>query len=395
MGNTGSIAFVAPRFAAGATVGGAETLLRHLAERCAKNGRRVVFLTTCATDHFTWANVLEPGTRPANGFDVTYFPVDTTRDVPLFATLQHAIDRGLTVTPEDELAWINNSVNSRALLDHLRIHGTAYDRIIAGPYLFGLVYNAAQIHPQKTLLVPCLHDEPYAHLACMNALFNGVAGCLFNSEPERDLARAIYHHDPARGAVVGMGFDPFDADPVAFASRHGLTTPYVIYSGRREAGKGVPLLADYLTAYRQRTGRNIKLVATGSGAIEAPTALQPHILDLGFVSEEEKHAAMAGALAFIHPSRLESFGIVLLEAFMARTPALVNAGSDVLRWQCKRSGAGLWFRSYLEFEEELNLLATSPALRRTLGERGRAFVTREYTWTAVEKRLFHAIDTLC
>ena len=40
---------------------------------------------------------------------------------------------------------------------------------------------------------------------------------------------------------------------------------------------------------------------------------------------------MAGALAFCHPSVNESFGIVLLESWLARTPALVHAGSDVLQ----------------------------------------------------------------
>ena len=39
-------------------------------------------------------------------------------------------------------------------------HGSAYDRIVIGPYLFGLSYFASQAHPDRTYLVPCLHDEP-------------------------------------------------------------------------------------------------------------------------------------------------------------------------------------------------------------------------------------------
>lgn len=394
MGMAASLAFVSPRFAAGGTVGGAETLLRILAERTARAGRRVVFLTTCATDHFTWQNVVPPDCRNHAGlFDVHSFPVNENRNAAEFARLQQAISLRRTLTPEEERAWLDNDVNSAALCRHLRDHGAEYDRVITGPYLFGLVHHAALIDPRRTLLVPCLHDEPFAYLSCMRTLFNSVAGCLFNSEPERDLAQRLYRLDPARGMVVGMGFDPFDADPAVFAARRAITAPYVIYSGRRECGKGTPLLTDYMHTFRARTGRDIKLVFTGSGPIEAPAALWPHIIDVGFVTETEKHEAMAGALAFIQPSLLESLGIVLLESFMARTPALVHADSAVLRWQCERSGAGLWFRTYPEFEESLVMLAEQPGLRRAIGERGRAFVLREYAWPAVENRLFLSLDS--
>ena len=201
-----------------------------------------------------------------------------------------------------------------------------------GPYLFGLIYFASRIHPEKTLLVPCLHDEPFAYLGVMKKMFEAVRGFMFNTEPEHELARRLFGICRPRSVrVVGMGIDPFEADPNAFAARHGLTPPYVIYSGRREDGKGTPLLCDYMQAFRERTGQDIKLVFTGSGPIEAPPELLPHILDLGFVGEQEKHEAMAGALAFVHPSTFESLGIVLLESLLAGTPALVHARSEVLQ----------------------------------------------------------------
>jgi len=227
----------------------------------------------------------------------------------------------------------------------------------------------------------------------MHELFRSVAGLLFNTEPERELAERLYSPRPVVCQIVGMGLDPFQADAHAFARRRGLTRPYVIYSGRREAAKGIPLLTAYLHAFRMRTGRDIDLVITGSGPIEAPPALWDHIIDTGFLPNQEKWEAMAGAVAFIHPSTLESLGIVLLEAFMARTPALVHAGSSVLQWQCRRSGGGLWFRNYPEFEEELSLLLNDESLRRQMGQQGREFVLREYAWDRVEQRLFAALDT--
>lgn len=386
------IAFIAPRFAEGGTVGGAETLLKNLADHAAAAGRRVTFLTTCAQSHFSWENTLPPGQRKIGQLDVHFFPVDADRNVGEFLRAQALIDRGGEVSARDEEIWIRNSVNSRALCDFLREHGGEFDRILAGPYLFGVTYHAAQVWPEKTLLVPCLHDEVFAYLNLMHGMFAGVAGCLFNSAPERELARRLYNFPDAKSAVVGMGLDAFEADPTAFAKRRGLDQPYVMYSGRREMLKGTPLLCAYLNAFRARTGRDLKLVCTGSGPIEAPPEFADHILDLGFVSEEEKREAMAGAVAFIHPSVNESFGIVLLEAWLAGTPGLVHAKSAVLRWQCEESNGGLWFRHYPDFEEALLRLLDDPTLRRALGQNGRAYVQRAYAWPAVEQRLFQALD---
>ncbi len=385
-----SIAIVAPRYPEGETVGGAETLLRRLAERLAAGGLEVAFLATCARDHFTWANEWPAGRSEVRGVVVHRFPVNADRNVPLFLARQAAIDRGETLSRAEQLEWLRHSVNSDALLEHLRAEGARYDRVLAGPYLFGLVYHAALLHPEKTLLVPCLHDEPFARQPVIREMFEAVRGGLFNSEPELELAARLLGFDPRRGAVVGMGIEEFEADSSAFARRRGLRAPYVFYCGRREAGKGTPLLTDYVRVFRERTGREIELVCAGSGPLDAA----PYIRDVGFLSESEKREAMAGAVAFIHPSLLESFGIVLLEAFMAGAPGLVRAGGTVLRRLCERSGGGLWFRHYPDFEAELMLLMDDPALRRRMGAQARAFVRREYGWPAVEARLRRALEEL-
>lgn len=385
-----SIAIVSPRYASGGTVGGAETLLREAGRRLAARGIRVTFLSTCARNHFTWANELPAGCEMDGPIDVLRFPVDTDRNAQLFLSLQQRLDRRQKLSRADEETWMRNSVHSRALYDHLRVEGGRYDRIIAGPYLFGVTHDAALIHPSKTLLVPCLHDEPFAYTSVIRDLFLAVRGCLFNSEPERALAARLFAYPSARGAIGGMGLDPYDADPTVFARRHGVTDPYVLYSGRREPLKGTSLLLEYMACFRKRTGLNVTLAMTGSGDVEP----LPFVRDFGFISEQEKHEAMAGARVFIHPSRLESFGIVLLEAFGSGTPGLVHAGSDVLRDQCARSGGGWWFRHYPDFEAMLSRLLDQPAERDAMGARGREYVRREFSWPAVEARWLRALETL-
>jgi len=393
MARTDRIAFVCPRLAGEGAVGGAETLLKNLAIHAAAQGCEVDFLTTCAQSHFTWENSLPAGMKQMDGLNIHFFPVDE-RDAGTFLRIQQSIDRGREVPESDELLWLKNGVNSAALLHHLDQHAKDYRAILLGPYLFGLTYFTALAHPERSLLVPCLHDEPFAKLSCMKRLFSETAGCLFNAQAERELAGELFDYPDAKSRIVGMGLDAFDPDPTAFARNHNLTAPYVLYSGRREPLKGTPLICDYMQAFRERTGRDVKVVFTGSGTIEAPAALWPHILDAGFVSETEKHEAMAGALAFLHPSVNESFGIVLLEAFLAGTPGLVHAQSRVLVSQCRAANAGLWFRHYPDFEAQLLYLLDNPEARNALGARGHDFVAKEYAWPAIEQKLFDALDTL-
>ena len=390
MSRADRIAFVCPRFNDEGTVGGAENLLKELALRAALNGRDVHFLTTCAVNHFTWANEKPAGIRKVGGMTVHEFEVDEDRDLEQFIDIQGRMSQGGDVSVDEEQTWLDNNVNSRTLVNHLR--ESSYDRVVVGPYLFGLTWQVQQVLPEKTYLVPCLHDEPFAWLRIMKRLFEQVRGFLFNSEPERRLTQRLFDISTARTAVVGLGLESPDADPSAFSCDHGLQTPYVVYAGRREPLKGTPMLTDYVDVFRRRTGRDVKLVFTGSGEIEAPTSLYPHIIDLGFVSDQKKAEAMAGATAFIHPSVNESLSIVLLEAWLTGTPCLVTAFSDVMRYQCEQSGGGLWFRSYPEFEEQLTLLLDRPELRLELGRSGRAFVEREYNWSVVARKLFHALD---
>ncbi len=386
-----NIAIVAPRFVEGPTIGGAETLLKQTAIHLAGMGHNIKFLTTCARNHFTWENEVPATTKEIDGIEVHFFPVDENRDMDTFIRIQQSICNGRKISINEESLWLKNNVNSSPLYDYIRQNKETLDYIIAGPYLFGLTYEAAKIVPEKTMLVPCLHDEPFAYLTTFSEMFNNVKGCMFNAPAEQELAKRLYDIPPDKCHIVGMGLDSFEYDKNITATEHNIPAPYLLYCGRREGLKGTPLLIDYFTAFRKRTGQNIYLVFTGSGNIDIPNEMRPFVIDLGFVSEQEKHNAMAGALAFCHPSRNESFGIVLLESWLASTPALVHAGSAVLTQHCKSSNGGLWFNSYPEFEEELNLLLANNNLRQAMGAAGREYVLQNYSWQSIENKLSNAL----
>src|SRR5262249_44365228 len=114
-----------------------------------------------------------------------------------------------------------------------------------------------------------------------------------------------------------------------------------------------------------------------------PLPAHPDIVTTGFVDEAVRNGALAGALALVQPSYFESFSMALVEAWAAGIPALVQSHSEVLVSHCRRSGAGIPYRGYVEFEAALERLVGDGRLRGRMGERGRAYVTGRFTWDAV------------
>jgi glycosyltransferase involved in cell wall biosynthesis len=128
----------------------------------------------------------------------------------------------------------------------------------------------------------------------------------------------------------------------------------------------------------------------GKLAMELPAI--PRLRHLGFVSEEEKRAAMAGAQALICPSPYESLSITLLEAMSLGTPVLASSRSDVLVDHCHKSQAGLVYGNPEEFTESARLMVLDEALRRALGANGRRYALTEFAWDSVLDRLIRQID---
>jgi glycosyltransferase involved in cell wall biosynthesis len=61
----------------------------------------------------------------------------------------------------------------------------------------------------------------------------------------------------------------------------------------------------------------------------------------------------------------------------------VQRACAVTSGQVRRSGAGIPYRGYAEFEAAVDLLLDSPELAATLGARGRRYVEDHYTWETV------------
>jgi len=379
------IGFVVPRYGLD-VLGGAETFARQFAEHLRPGEFDVTVLTTCARDLLTWRNEYPQGESRINGVRVLRFPIDhRRRDARLFQRLTDRFNRGEPADPADQTAWLEHSAHSPDLYLHLARHGDAYDLLVFLPYLFGTTIYGSTIWPEKSVVCPCLHDEPYAYFADVRLMLHTVRGLMFISHAERALAeqKLGVRHPAAR--LVGLGVDQFAADGERFRLKFGLNEPFVLYSGRLDPMKNVMQLLAFFLAYRQaQPERALKLALAGSGPLRLPD--HPDVVPLGFLGPADLHDAYAAATVLCQPSLTESFSIVLMEAWLAGTPVLVHGDCPVTRDHVMRSNGGLYFASAAEFGGALDWFFDHPQERQQMGELGRAYVQRACDWTAVLQR---------
>jgi glycosyltransferase involved in cell wall biosynthesis len=160
--------------------------------------------------------------------------------------------------------------------------------------------------------------------------------------------------------------------------------PYLLSLGRVDGFKGTTMLGAFFAAYKDRHPGPLALVVAGPVTASPPS--HPDVVVTGPVDEADKWALLRGATAFVQPSPHEAFSIVLMEAWSQGLAVVVNARCAATREHCERSGGGLWFDSYPQFEALVTRLVGDGALRAFLGGRGQAYVEANFRWPTIIDR---------
>ena len=178
-------------------------------------------------------------------------------------------------------------------------------------------------------------------------------------------------------------------------------TPYAIYVGRASFDKGAIHAAQAIIDLRTQ-GENISLVLVGQMTNEFQTFFdklspteQAGIQHQGICSDVEKHALMDKAELLLLPSRTDSFGLVLLEAWIhgipvigARAggiPGVIDEGID---------GQLVEFGDVAGLATAIRELVNDESLRCALGEAGKKKVEEKFTWEKVGKRVLQNYEEL-
>jgi len=378
-----ALAVVVQRYGANVT-GGSESLARAVAERLAADYEVTVF-TSRARDYVTWRNELPEGQETLGGVTVRRFSAVRERELQSFNALSDALfDK--PHTQQQELDWLaRQGPEVPALVEALKAEQQRFSAIVFFTYLYYPTYWGLQAAAERSILVPTTHDEPALRLNIFREVFALPKALAFLTPPEEQLVRARFDVAGRPAVVAGIGVDggpPPDVE--AFKIRHDVRGPYALYAGRIDAGKGCAEMIAFYDRYRRARRGACELLLIGTLAMPEPRS--PGVRYLGFVSEEEKRQALAGAAAVICPSPYESLSISLLEALSLETPVLASARSPVLLDHCRRSNGGLYYATADEFVESLDLLVSERELGRRLGANGARYVSAEYAWPVVMER---------
>jgi len=253
------------------------------------------------------------------------------------------------------------------------------------PYLYHPTVAAIGRVKVPAVLHPAAHDEPCLYLPVFRGTFGDADAFCFHTAAERLLVEHTYPVAERPQIVLGLGVGESAGAGRPGGAVAGLgDRPYIVSVGRVDEHKGSKMLASFFATYKERHPGPLAMALVGPVSVE----LEPHpdIVVTGIVSEEDKWDIVRDSLVAVSPSALESFSLVVLEAWVDRVPVVVNGTCGPTREHCERSGGGLWFTTYPEFEAVLDRLVNDAELRHTLGSRGRAYVDRYYQWPVLIAR---------
>jgi glycosyltransferase involved in cell wall biosynthesis len=389
-------------------IGGSELLFQKIGEGLARRGVEVVVFTSTAraTGDFirSRAGTLPAGTEQINGVDVRRLRY---RQFPPWAR------RGLDVASH---LWSTH-------------HWPGYGRLKAvwvGPHLPGLVqqavswspdlisataapflplYKAAQAARRADVpfvVMPCLHpgdrwliDNP----ALLN-LLRTADGVMALTRHEMLFLRALeVPGDRIRLIGAGVAVDAAATADRGLRARFGIAgdEPIVLFCGRKEEAKGVQHVLEAMVRLWQRNVRST-LVLAGASTDYSRTALarlirrlppewQGRVVVRDDIAEAEKWGWYCECTVLAHPSHVESFGIVYLEAWLCGKPVVGGrTGPQTSLIDEGRDGLLVRFGDVEELAMQIGRLLEASGLAVALGRAGRTKVLQHYTWEAIVDR---------
>lgn len=379
------ITFVTPRYGA-EVFGGAEAGARQLATRLAADGRDVRVLTSRAQSMHTWADHYAEGSVVEDGVAVTRFSVDHPRAADFDAHSDRLLPRASEATTAECARWIEDQgPTSGALIDAI---GSVDDGVIVFyPYLYHPTVQGYRVARVPTVLYPAAHDELPFRLPVFDEVFGGVDGFAFHTGAEQELVHRRFPSTVGApqtmlGLPVEMAEEP---EPGAARAALGMgDEPFTLCLGRVDRAKGAHDLVERFDRHVAGGGGG-RLVLAGPVGDDVPSGRGVTVL--GPIPEEHKFGLIAAADVLINPSFYESFSIVILEAWLAGTPVLVNGWCAPMAEHVTRSGGGLFYTGVADFELALDRLLSDGEARARMAAAGGDYVRRRYSWPAVRTRL--------
>lgn len=170
---------------------------------------------------------------------------------------------------------------------------------------------------------------------------------------------------------------------------------YLLFVGTVQPRKN---LARLIEAFERAVAddKECKLVIAGKlgwnyEEVEKAVKKNPNVVITGYVSDEERQALLANALAYVQPSITEGFGLPIIEAFQAGLPVAASNGGALKE---VAGDAALLFDPYNieEMAKCLKRISSDKNLRETLAEKGKKRA-KDFSWKVAAKEILNVFES--
>lgn len=393
--------------------GGGERYVGALARCLAAQGMRVTVVTSSAmTEADFWLGTAAVSDMVEDGVRVVRRPVRPARGGRRGLLLWRKAMVMLSALPSDQTGWLTRMAQRVPDIDGLdeALDDLADVDIVHGfnvSWERGLTAAHAYCRRTQTPFVatPFMHlGEEHGDRVSRNSTMNHQMHLLREADRLLVLTRieaeglARYLYRPENTVVIGGGADapPEDfVDSPYYADDHPEACgEFGVYIGRLSFDKGALHASDAIRALRRR-GRDIALLFIGSTTPEFERhrrRLSPEdraaIRPLGPLSDRDKHAVLSRAKFLLLPSRTDSFGIVLLEAWSHGVPVIAaRAGGIPGVVDNGANGLLVPFADVDGLALAVDRLMGDPPFAERLGRQGREKAAAHYSWDVVAERV--------
>ncbi|MEV0373175.1 glycosyltransferase family 4 protein [Streptomyces sp. NPDC050636] len=333
------IVFLARRDLGNPAAGGSELLVDRIAEGLTAHGHQVTLLCGGPASPKLLASPHDQGGAPARGYRV----VSAGGDAGHFLRAPRQLARRVGAC--DLLVEVCNGMPYLAPLWHRgptlclvnHVHTDLWQMRYPGP--------AARLG--RRLEHWALAGTHRRNL--MVAVSGSTASALHGLGVEPDRIRLVYNGVEEPGPLV-----PKAPEPLFLAM------------GRLVEYKRIDLLLRLWERVRPVTGGRLVIVGDGPERARLTAMAGPDVTFTGHISERRKHQLLCSAWLLLHPSLVEGWGLVVMEAAARRTPAV---GFDIpgLRDSVEDGVTGLLARGESSFAAHWCTLALSAHRRDALG----------------------------
>ena len=195
-------------------------------------------------------------------------------------------------------------------------------------------------------------------------------------------------YDRGKIDLVGVGFS---GNPASLAPKSFTNLPplYALFVGRASRDKGIDEAIRAITTLPDDSSCHLVLAGQLAPEIEEqiaalPDDLQSRVHYLGRVTEAQKRQLLAQATLFLLPSRSDSFGIVILEAWQHQLPVIAaNEGGIPGVIDDGQNGILVPYGQTAPLRDAIRALLVNPQRRSQLGVAGMQKLGREHSWEVV------------